>query len=614
VKLQKMLISFVLAGGFVACGEDKKDEEPKKDDEAKPCEFGEVGCGSVIQSKDDKISISVEKSASGDKYVVMPFSVGNVASVDGAGTEKFAFTVPVGKTNLKGTRVKKIFERELLRADTKGAEPRALAKNAGDLARLVYGHWDPRFGIDGQAPGFWNLVKAYDRINATLQTEGGFNQLHQSETLEEQFLREIAEAPTALTASSPLGLTGDCPEKDGDVLLPGGENVEATEVVAGVDYCIVYQDTPFAETDPTAIAATKTTIEATIKSTLAAYKKVIYGDEFVEGANGFIFKPTFVIIDPSKEDYAMPAAFLGFLGVFTAKETDVTKMPMLYLASDLTKIQGLANDAKGKSSFHATVAHELQHAISFYYRAMKAKTDADRTLETVFIDEGLAHTMEDVFGYGTEEFSDYAGNFLGFFNAGLYPFLGGSKFPAEEYAGENFNIYRGSSQAFLYYLASQKGGVDFTDGKVSGGDGLKFYADLTMSGKVGATNLKETFAHASWSWTETVGNFLSAIVLDNSSVPKVEAKHQVKEPFKEVTDLQGTKNKTFGMRFNNFGLVKDPTAEGASNPYTVFDSAELEVYHYHTRPGLVTVADAAKPIEIVSPDDEGTAAAVVRIK
>jgi hypothetical protein len=622
--LKKVLITIFFAGGFVSCGKDEKTATTAPDDTGVACAHGDLGCGTVVDSKEDKLSIPLDKSASGDKYVVMPFSVGNIATVDGAGAEKILFTVPIGKANLKGNPTKKIFESEISPVAADGVDQQFLARNAGDLARTIYGHWSPRSGRDGQAPGFWNLVKAYDRVNETMLAEGGLNQLQQTESLESKFLKELDSLPTRLTSSSPQSLAGDCPAQDADILLPGGENVEATEVVAGVDYCIVYQDGPLVETDPVTgaplpgtdpvkVAATKVEIENSIKATLAAYKKVIYKDEFAETANGFTFKPIIVIINPKKADYGMPGAFLGFLGVFTSKETDETKMPMLYLASDLTKIQGLANDAKGKASFHATIAHELQHAISFYYRAMKAKTVAERSLETVFVDEGLAHTMEDVFGYGTEEFTDYAGTFLSFFGAGLYPFLGGSALPPDEYAGDNFNVFRGSAQAFLYYLASQKGGVTFKDGVVSGGDGLKYYADITKSGKLGAKNLKETFAHATWSWTETVGNFLSAIVLDNSSVAKVEEKHQVKEPFKEVTDLQGVKNKTFGMRFNNFAAIKDATAKDASNPYTAFDAAELELRHYQTRPGLITVTDATKPVEIGTPGD-GSAAAVVRIK
>jgi hypothetical protein len=609
VRLQHLAIPALLTAALGACGGDEKKDE-KKDEPSGPCELGDIGCGSIVASKDDKISISLEKSASGDKYVVMPYSVGKVATVDGAGTEKNIFTVPVGKQALRSPD-KKAFGAWPESQSTQINDVRRTRSYAGKLAHLIYGRWNPKFGRDGQAPGFWNLVRAYDQVQADLAAENGLNALGQKQTLEEQFLQEINHSDRLIEKDQSAALLAStCPAVDDDLLLPGGDNTEVKEVVAGADYCIVYQDEPKAETD-------KTAIEATVKATLATYKKVIYGDEFASAENGFTFKPVFVIIDPANSDYGMPEAFLGFLGVFTAKETDETKMPMLYLASDLSKIQGLANDAKGKASFHATITHELQHAISFYYRAMKAKTESARNLETVFLDEGLAHTMEDVFGYGSEEFADYAGNFLQGFPNGLYPFFAGSKLPEDMYTGDNaeqFNTYRGGAQAFLYYLASQKGGIEFTDGKVSGGDGLKFYAALTTSGKVGATNLQDSFAHASWTWTETVGHFLCALILDNSSVPKVEKMHQTAEPFKEATDLQETKNKTFGMRFNNFGAIKDSTAEGASNPYVPYENATLEVLHYHTLPGLITVSDSKKPVEIATPDDEGTAAAVVRIK
>jgi len=37
------------------------------------------------------------------------------------------------------------------------------------------------------------------------------------------------------------------------------------------------------------------------------------------------------------------------------------------------------------------------------------------------------------------------------------------------------------AQAFLHYLVSQKGGLTFVDGKVSGGDGLSALADLVRT-------------------------------------------------------------------------------------------------------------------------------------
>lgn len=613
--LQKIFILPLFIAGLVACGDDKKEENKTTPAPDAACTYGSVGCGIFVPSQDDKISISFEKSASGDKYVVMPFSVGSTDAVDGAGSEKFSFDVPVGKANLSGGRGKRIFAIQPGMEADKRADTNALAKRAAQLGRVIFNRWNVSLGLKGQSTGFWEMVRAYDQVREQLVSMNGLNDFHQEESLEAGFLRALTGHRDNFVSSVGTNLVAnDCPGANGEVLLPGTsagnpEVYDVGEVVSGTDYCIIYMDTVFGANN----ADDKEAIETSIKTLLKSYKSVIYKDEF-KAVNGYTFKPIFVIIDPTNSDYGMNPAFQQFLGAFTQNETVASKMPMLYLASDLSKIDGYSNDATGKAAFHATLAHELQHAISFYYRGMKPGSAADQVIETVFVDEGIAHTMEDVFGYGTEEFKDYAGVFLSYFANGLNPFLAGAKFPEGKYAGDDFNYYRGSAQALLYYLLSQKGGVDFKDGIVSGGGGMQYLADLVTSGKVGAKNLKETFAHPTWAWPETVANFLGALVLDNSGVQNIGVQYQAKAPFQEVTDLQGTKNKVFGMRFNNFGAIKDATADGAANPYTAFDAVELELYHYHTRPGLVTVSEAAKPVEIGSPDDLGSGAAVVRIK
>ncbi len=169
---------------------------------------------------------------------------------------------------------------------------------------------------------------------------------------------------------------------------------------------------------------------------------------------------------------------------------------------------------------------------------------------------------------------------------------------------------------------SQKGGVEFKDGKVSGGPGLELLVDLVTSDDIATENLKNTFAHPSWSWQDTIANYLGAIVADNTEAIKdLDSRYEVQEPVKAVTDLQGTKNKTFGMRFSNFLTLGDVIAEGFIEELSADEgktTKTLSVYTYQSKPVRYTVKSAEDSLEITLENDPlegvGAAVAILRVK
>ncbi|MEZ4743599.1 MAG: hypothetical protein R3B45_14335 [Bdellovibrionota bacterium] len=606
---------FSIIGFFPACG-DKKEENSKEEDNS--CTFGDVGCGASVSAQSGKITINFDKAAAGDKYVIIPYSVGNIDKIDGATAEKaVTFEIPVEKSASAATSFS---ARHAL------MDSNMLAKEKEDAFRLIAGKFRPSLGVDGQAPGFWSIVKYYDQLTERqmqYQKQHGIEiPLYNEPSLELSFKERVRNYQPRVSKNF-LTQVGSCPEDE--VAIPGEEgsvSITSDQVVVGEDYCIVYVDEPLIETD-------KTAIENTIKTVLNIYKKKIYKDEFAP-IGDFVFKPQFIIMNFNDDSYGIPEAMKAILGAFEQEMTDDLSVPMLYLKSKFVNADGddvLATD-DNKKEFHATLAHEVQHAISYYYRSVKyldgKPSGTTPVAETVLVDEGIAHFMEDIFGYGSEGFEKFPGNFLATFSYGLMPFLAGGSFPSSETVGEAINYYRGGSQALLYYLASRMGGFEFSDGQISGGKGLDFIVQLVTSDQQGAKNLQTAFSYNSWSWNDAVSNFLISTVVDNSSVENVYSDYQLPAVFKELTDLQGTANKIFGMRFNDFESVTDRIAEqGVYNPFQHEDpeaSADeanrtYELYYYHAVPGLYTVVDSSEPFVIeTSTEDTGTAAAVVRIK
>jgi hypothetical protein len=400
--------------------------------------------------------------------------------------------------------------------------------------------------------------------------------------------RKMISTPANLIAAT-------CPKAGDSVIMPDRDNpaendsaiIPASGVVEGTDYCLVYLTAPVSE-------PSKDNIKKSLETILKIYKKVVYKDEFAATTSGFNFKPVVVVVDfkdtnlwPNKPAYQVDGAFLP-------NPSKAAKQPMLYMASDLNKMK--ARDATlAKSLFHSTLAHEMQHAIMNYYRVQKTAG----VLENASIDEGLAHFMEDLFGYGTENFSGFPKSFFDVWT---------DNFPPVLHASASEPINRGGAQALWYYLVSQKGGVKFEGGNASGGDGLKFIAEVVTNGtQKGPKGLAAKYGQ---DLTGMIGEFFGAVVADNTSVPGGSDRLKVQE-LQAMKDLQGV-DKKYGMRFNNFGGL--PASRKFDNKFTSGKASD-DVTYYSAFPLLYQVSDPAVKLKFNASTDAGAVAITkVRIK
>lgn len=600
VTLRKVVRSAVPLVAFLglvtACGDDKSDDAKKG---TESCTGGAcaAGTGFVQDVAGGKAVLDFSDADLGAQYVLMPFVLGDINTVVGAGETTFKFSISSAAGGSAGLQ-----ELDLA---PKAAAPEAAATSLDHQRRTLANRFDPT--LADQTAEYWSLVRKYDAET----TRGSFlagTGLRRPDSLEAQL--RAASRRSRASAQLTTTATGGCPEKE--VMIPGqsptaeAEPVDITmPVVDGGDYCIVYLDAPVTESD-------KTAIESTVKTVIKTYKDAVYQDQFAP-ANGFTFKPVIVVtaFDSDLHWVKYNAAnewskLLNVAGVYLSSMSKQAKMPMLYMASDFSKLQtppGGSDAALAKKLWHSTVAHELQHAVLNYYRAYAKGVQAD---ETAAVDEGIAHFMEDAWGYGAENFGGFAGKFIGNFAFGNSPFLIAQLVKDKD----DDAMMRGGGQSLMYYLASQKGGVTFTSGRMSGGAGLEYVVSVVKNGATqGAKTLSAKYNGA---WTEAIGKFLGALVLDGSNVKDVVDSFKVAAPKAEVTDLNGTAGKTFGMRFNNFGSLKEVATDIQGK---TTDTTSVEVRHYHTKPLLYTVTDAARKVTFTLTGSETNAAVTaVRIK
>lgn len=584
----------LIATAMISCGSKSEDKVEEACD-------GCVGSVSTIDSVDELVTIDFSKASVDDVYIVMPFSIGNPSSVAG-GTTLLNFGVPVAD---KSADALGIFSRYGLQS-IDSVDIEKLSRTQAFYRKVIFNRWDAHKNVEQQEPDFWDTVRAYDRIEAYVQQKYNFSDFSDI-SLEMQLLKQ-AQNPILSNQKSALLTAKDCPSASDSIVYTDKDGInevaldadEGHKVVSGTDFCIVYLDASKVDSEEN--------IKASIEKMMSTYKEKIYANEFAD-TNGYSFKPYFVFMDFSKTGYSLPRGIEENFGFFdrNASNDDGAKTPMLFIASDFSKINSGSN--ADKAALHATIAHELQHGISSYFKEHINKG----SLEITYIDEGIAHVMEDIFGYGQESFDKYAGNFLSAFGSGETANEMSYILPVGLSSSDD--TQRGAAQSLIYYLASQKGGFEFEDGTIASSSGLDYIVSVVKSATSGANNLMKQYGSTAAEWKKVFGDYLASLILDGTEITGVGSKNQVQAPFKELTDLQGTKNKTFGMRFNSFGSIEDKTKNiEEATFYTPYAAADLSMHHYQTFPGLVVVKDPAKTYEIETPDDEGAGAVVIRLK
>jgi hypothetical protein len=387
----------------------------------------------------------------------------------------------------------------------------------------------------------------------------------------------------------PAGLTqsGSCP---GEIFVPAAdaESVDPTgNQVFDTDntenFCVVYyKGTSTSEPDNSAIRQSLTRT-LTIMST-------VFADDFSTAADGgdYPFKPLLVIL-PFDDPSLWPAEVSSIAGAFVSSMSEYHLRPTLYIREDLTKAGFETNQAN--AAFHATLGHELFHALFHYYRVW-VQGNGDGAPEATAIDEGFAHFFEDVVGYGEASFSEFPQQFLTQWTLmGLFQIAVLDDVAAGDPSATNHATARGAAQALAYFLVSQAGGLTFSDGTVSGGGGTEFLQTFVKGSTPGPAGLA---AALNQSWPTLFGQFLKSLAVDNTiySTPQT----TVQSPVTDVTNLQGETGQSFGMRFTDFGAVPSLdtllTTENRFISKSADDLGDVELHYYGSYPILITVENS----------------------
>lgn len=597
----RVAILFLSCAGFGACKKDVAKTEVSQ--ETNSCDFTTAGQGCVMKAVNDTVTIDLSKGAVGQEYVIAPYILGDLNTVAGSlksRTFNFKFNVSNG-TSLR-------LPGDAVRGRIGGEAPEsALGYLRDHDKRTLANHFDPEKGLN-QEPWFWSLSRRLDLEAsdnpgfASTDLEGGVT----------AFYRAMA-ARSAFDSAPKLQMADNgCPSSTIAVPKSDGQSTEDVPLVGSYSdpegkFCLAYVSNPVTISDKDAIKAAASKI-------VSVFSSAIYADNFAAKGN-YKFRPVFAFVDVRNEDLWDQNDALNLAGVFVSYTSLAAGYPIIYVAADFTKVASFGESSQTdvlKGQFFSVMAHELQHAILHYYRLNAAGTAVSNG-EPVSIDEGLAHFVEDLFGYGADGFRFWALPFLQGYTDGVTPFLVGSNDYGE---GVSAPLARSAAHTLLYYLASQKGGVTFNGkGEPSGGGGLKFVKDVVRtSSTTGPANLAQQFGG---DWTITIGNFLGSLALDNVNVgATVASKFTVQSPVNSVTNLSGKTGQSYGMRFNNYAeLTTHPSGDYGSlkndpavpNPMSYYMTAPL--YYSVTNPAdkIVFKCDCGG-------DSKNIAASVVRIK
>lgn len=153
------------------------------------------------------------------------------------------------------------------------------------------------------------------------------------------------------------------------------------------------------------------------------------------------------------------------------------------------------DDDNPMESVLGTVAHEYFHMVLFGVKKAKFKAD-----ETVWLNESLAHTAEDLSGFGIDNVDT------------ALAFLENANSVSMAFSGDDIEA-RGMGFLFVRYLFEQKGGVTY--GKNSGSEltdkgGAAFLTSLVHTNKTGFEALNAALKS---NWGDSFKHWLAAVAL-----------------------------------------------------------------------------------------------------
>lgn len=577
--------SLAIAQLSLACNDKDETDTTEKPTSAEGCPNDAQTCpgkGWVSKATGASATIDFKDADAGAEFIIMPFATGDITKIEG-GSKTALFDVTLAADPSSGAGLRFSAPKSQTTAESL-YDWQALDADRRSLANRFQ-----RDRGEAQSPGFWETARRIDRASGASLVDSDYGP---TEGFYRRALESAATQPAKLTNLADI----TCPKAGDSVVVPEADlTPKEVDVKFGSDeqdYCYVVVSDPVTEPNQDAI-------KASVKAVLARFKSANFYNDTFPKVGDFMFKP-FIIIADFGDSAIWPTSVDGLKGAgFYIKQLAIdTGAPTIYMAADFASVDPNQNnqDRATIGVWHATIAHEMQHAIIDYYRGRQDKKE-----ENGFLDESIAHFYEDLFGYGQERFS-FPTNFFALFASSIMPFLDASESgPAE----------RGAGQVLLYYLTSKKGG--FTkdpNGFITEGEGLKYLINIVKnSTQSGAQNLATTFGG---DWVETIGNYLGALVLDGTTISGIEEKYKVQEPITGVTDLNGNNTKTFGMHFNAFGGLADRMGE--YEPLSNNPKLEGQTY-YQTKPIKVALTAKGQKLTVTwNGEQTGAAVTVVRIK
>ncbi|MCX6127363.1 MAG: hypothetical protein NTV34_21795 [Proteobacteria bacterium] len=542
-----VFLNTAFAFGFLSCGDSKKDESTA----APTCPSTAPNkTGGYVVCAGDAASVSLELTGgAGEQYVVSPFTLGDHVSVKGASDITQDFKVTATSAALQ------LFERPNIRLKELGETGLSDfldEQSREDILRSIANRFDASRGI-AQEPWIW---KALERLGAA--SNGGLgikaSLLGKEKASDESLLshyRSLALSPLLPAFKIETTLADNCPSTA--PTSDGSSTVSLTNNYDGTSFCVGYSADPSGDS--------KENIQASVKAVLESYKDTIYQDKMTTNTkDGYAFNPIIVFVSSLAVD-----------GAFSKTATTLAKRPILHIKASLVK-----------TTLHATIAHEMQHAIVDYYKARGTTTIE----ETVAIDEGVAHLMEDVFGYGEGNFESYVKVFL-------TNFADGSAVLSAD-SGANAAGARGGSNSLIYFMGIRAGGFTVTSGKPFSGDALKAVVSMVkQTDRNGPSALAAAFSQTDL--TQRVGQLIGALYSDNRELSFAPSEF-ISASYTGVTDVLGTIGVKFGLRFNNFGTFK------TSSTNSLKDGTEgFKLKHYESKPILVTPTAASSTVTVTLP-------------
>ena len=571
--LRKMMF-LALFGALLACSGDDDDSGDEKSDDAVEA------VATIYKATSTTVEISLDGGA-GAQYFVMPYTVGATSGANpvngGADGVSNIFTVATTGGALA------------LAGGLEATGPVEMSGRSFDYAlRTAFNRFHPK------NPESWAALERLEKVRVTdgpYATQYNFAGEPISKGLRssfEQFGKKL-ERPrpkkVSLLQDNGCPAIGDLigvddPNDDKDAAELGESNIKLT---SHADYCI------YLASEGSVTESSLDRIKSNIETSLSLYKDVIYQDKMDKVKDDFKFQPIFIIV-PYGGDYWPGTETLKISGAFSASASITHDRPTIYVGSDQGLVNSESDPKKLNLFFHSTIAHELQHAVFHYFRYVAGLTDSDfdNVLDGPQFDEGIAHYMEDVLGYGAPNFSVFPEQFLSTFPNGL-----NSVFPLVTGAGTA--IERGASHVFFYYLVSQKGGVTF-DGTVNGGDGLKFIRDYAKGSKASIEGLTAAYGG---DWVDTIGNLFGALAVDGASTVIEGDKNKVQSVQAGIKNTIGDEEQSFGMRFHRHGSLGD-LKDILGNFTKAGSSTDVEVTDYNTQPLLVELSADPATVTVVA--------------